>query len=64
MILEGEGFNLEMRYNPRSVTPKIEYNEITDGGLKRYWKSITRIVFTVNHPKKKGKNEIVVVPVQ
>lgn len=64
LILEGEGFNLEMRYNPRSVTPKIEYNEITDGGLKRYWKSITRIVFTVNHPKKKGKNEIVVVPVQ
>jgi hypothetical protein len=59
--LKGEGFDLEMKYNPKTVTPKIEFNEVTDNGLKRYWpEGITRIVFTVNNPKTKGKNEIVI----
>jgi hypothetical protein len=58
--LEGEGFTLNMNYNSKTVTPKIEVNEITDSGLKRYWSSITRIVFTVNNQKTTGKNEIVI----
>ncbi len=62
--LEGEGFNLEMSYNAKAVTPKIEFNEITDSGLKRYWKSITRIVFTVNNLKPGGKNEVVIKQVK
>lgn len=58
--LEGEGFTLNMNYNSKTVTPKIEVNEITDSGLKRYWSSITRIVFTINNKKTTGKNEIVI----
>lgn len=58
--LEGDGFTLEMSYNAKALTPKIEVTEITDNGLKRYWETITRIVFKIKSPKVKGKNEIVV----
>jgi hypothetical protein len=60
LALEGEGFTLNMNYNTKNVTPKIEVIEITDSGLKRYWSTITRIVFTINNQKTAGKNEIVV----
>jgi hypothetical protein len=60
LALEGDGFTLNMNYNPKSVTPSIEVKEITDSGLKRYWKTITRIVFTINNQKTTGKNEIVI----
>ncbi len=61
LLLKGEGFDLEMSYNSRKVTPKIEFNEVTDNGLKRYWpEGITRIVFTMNDMKTKGKNEIII----
>jgi hypothetical protein len=63
LLLKGEGFNLEMKYNPKTVSPKIEFNEVTDNGLKRYWpEGITRIVFTVNNPKTKGRNEVNITP--
>lgn len=58
--LEGEGFTLNMAYNSKNLTPKIEVTEITDSGLKRYWSNITRIVFTINNQKTTGKNEIVI----
>ncbi len=59
LLLKGVGFNLEMKYNSKIVSPKIEFNEVTDNGLKRYWpEGITRIVFTINNPKTKGKNEV------
>jgi hypothetical protein len=58
--LEGDGFTLNMAYNAKNVTPKIEVTEITDSGLKRYWNTITRIVFTINNQKATGKNEIVI----
>ncbi len=46
--LKGEGFNLEMKYNPKSLTAEIEYNEINDSKLKYYWpKGVTRIVFNL-----------------
>lgn len=56
--LEGDGFTLNMAYNAKNVTPKIEVTEITDAGLKRYWTTITRIVFIINKQKTTGKNEI------
>jgi hypothetical protein len=60
--LEGEGFNLVMRYNPKETSPEIEFNEVHDPVLKRYWpKGITRIVFTINDPGIKGKNKIEIV---
>ncbi len=63
--LEGDGFNLEMKYNSKIVSPNIEFNEVTDSGLKRYWPGgITRIVFTLINPGVKGKNEIVVTEVK
>ncbi|MDZ7606232.1 MAG: heparinase II/III family protein [Cyclobacteriaceae bacterium] len=61
--LKGDGFDLIMKYNIKTLTPKIEFNEVTDDGLKRYWpKGITRIVFSVNNPGLTGKNEIVISP--
>ncbi len=62
--LNGDGFTLQMSYNAKNVTPEIEYTEITDSGLKRYWDGINRIVFKVNNPDTKGKNEIVVTEVK
>jgi len=57
--LEGEGFNLIMKYNSNAVTPKIEFNEVTDDKLKTYWPGgITRIVFEIENQKLSGKNQI------
>ena len=57
--LKGEGFNLEMKYNPKNLTPEIEFNEINDSKLQYYWpKGVTRIVFTLKDPGIKGKNQI------
>jgi len=61
--LEGDGFTLQMKYNSKALTPKIEVNEITDHGLKRYWDRITRIVLQFNNPKTSGKNEIVITKI-
>ncbi len=59
--LEGDGFILALKYNQKSVSPKIEFVGVTDNGLKRYWPDgITRIVFTVNNPGTKGKNQFVI----
>jgi hypothetical protein len=62
--LAGNGFNLEMKYNAKMISPAIEFNEVTDRGLKRYWPDgITRVVFTLINSGLKGKNyvEITVV---
>jgi hypothetical protein len=59
--LKGDGFTLQLKYNPKSVSPKIEFIEVTDSGLKRYWpERITRIVFAIKNPKTKGSNELVI----
>ncbi len=57
--LKGDGFSLEMKYNPKDVTPEIEFNEVLDSKLIRYWPNgINRIVFTIIDPGIKGKNQI------
>ena len=57
--LEGEGFDLMMKYNANVVTPKIEFNEVTDSKLKTYWPGgITRIVFEIKDQKLKENNQI------
>jgi hypothetical protein len=59
--LEGEGFNLIMKYNSKAVTPKIEFNKVTDSKLKTYWPGgITRIVFEIKNQKLKGKNQSII----
>jgi len=62
LTLEGDGFTLNMDYNPKIVSPKIEFNEVTDSKLMRYWPGgITRIVFEVLSPKLSGKNQVTIV---
>ncbi len=59
--LQGDGFELKMKYNAKVVSPKIEFIEVTDRGLKRYWPDgITRIVLEIKNPKLKGKNSVTV----
>jgi hypothetical protein len=59
--LQGDGFELKMKYNTKLVSPKIEFIEVTDTGLKRYWPDgITRIVFEIKNPKLKGKNVVTI----
>ena len=59
--LEGDGFTLALYFNTKKVSPKIEFIEVTDGRLKRYWQEgVTRIVFEMINPKLKGKNELVI----
>jgi hypothetical protein len=61
--LEGEEFRLEMQYNTRLLKPEIEFYEVTDAGLKRYWPDgITRIVFSIINPQLKGKHDFVIKP--
>ncbi len=58
--LDGDGFSMNLKYNPKKVSPTIEFNEVTDSGLKRYWPDgVTRIVFEVLNSKLKGNNELV-----
>lgn len=62
LLLQGEDFMLELKYDAKSVTPKIEFTEVTDSGLKRYWPNgITRIVLTLNNLKANGKNKITII---
>ena len=52
---EGDGFTLNMSYNPRVVTPEIELIEVTDRSLKRYWPDgVTRIKLKFINPGIKG----------
>ena len=60
---QGEGFSMNMSYNPRVVTARIEFKEVTDRSLKRYWPGgVTRVVLEFNHPGLKGGQEVVFTP--
>ena len=57
---EGDGFSLNMTYNPRNVTPEIEFIEVTDRTLKRYWPDgVTRIKLNFINPGIKGIHSVV-----
>ncbi len=52
---EGDGFTLNMSYNSKVVTPEIEFIEVTDRSLKRYWPGgVTRIKLRFIKPAIKG----------
>ena len=52
---EGDGFALNMSYNSRIVKPEIEFIEVTDRSLKRYWpEGVTRIRLNFINPGMKG----------
>jgi hypothetical protein len=58
--LKGDGFTLQMKYDTKLFSVKIEEIEITDRGLSRYWDVITRVVLEYKNPKLKGKNKVVI----
>jgi len=40
----GDGFTLDMKYNTKMVTPRIEFINVSDRTLKRYWPDgVTRV---------------------
>ncbi|MCE5347894.1 MAG: heparinase II/III-family protein [Bacteroidales bacterium] len=52
---EGDGFTLNMTYNSKVVAPKIEFKEITDRTLRRYWPNgVTRVKFEFIKPALRG----------
>ena len=56
---EGDGFALNMTYNQQVVTPEIEFIEITDRSLKRYWPDgVTRIRLKFLNPGMKGDQKM------
>jgi hypothetical protein len=57
---EGDGFSLKMTYNPEILTPDIQFIEVTDGTLKRYWpEGVTRIILKYTKSGVKGDLQIV-----
>jgi Heparinase II/III-like protein len=60
---EGDGFAMNMSYNPKVVNPKIEFIPVKDTGLKRYWPNgVTRIVMEFIKPTLKGGQEVSFTP--
>jgi hypothetical protein len=56
---EGDGFVLDMTYNPKVVKPVIELKEITDRSLKRYWPNgVTRVKLEFINPGLKGGQSV------
>jgi len=60
---EGDGFTLEMTYNPKVVTPEIQYIEVTDRSLRRYWPNgVTRVKLQFIKPQYKGGQTVTFTP--
>jgi len=57
---EGEGFTLNMSYDQKTVSPKIEFIEVTDRSLRRYWPGgVTRIRLEYVNPGLKGNKSFI-----
>jgi hypothetical protein len=57
---EGDGFALLMSYNPRIVKPEIQFIEVADRTLKRYWpEGVTRVRMIFINPGITGNNSLV-----
>jgi len=60
---DGDGFSLNMTYNPKVVTAKIEFIEVTDRSLRRYWPNgVTRVKLEFINPGVKGGQEVTFTP--
>jgi hypothetical protein len=54
-----------MTYNTKVVKPVIEFREITDKSLVRYWpKGVTRVVLEFLKPAVNGGQEVVFTPIK
>ncbi len=57
---EGDGFTLNMTYNSKVVKPVIEFKEVTDRSLKRYWPNgVTRVKLEFINPGLKGGQTVI-----
>ena len=60
---DGDGFSMNMSYNPNVVSPEIEFIEVTDRSLKRYWPNgVTRVKLEFINPGIKGGQELTFTP--
>jgi hypothetical protein len=60
MKIEGNGFILDMKYDPETVKASTEYIQVTDSSLRAYWPSgVTRIVLDFLHPSLKGGHDVI-----
>ena len=60
---EGDGFVLNMTFNPKIVKPVIEFKEVTDRTLRRYWPGgVTRIKMIYIKPGLKNSTEFIFSP--
>ncbi len=56
---DGDGFSMNMTYHAGVVTPEIEFIEITDRSLKRYWPNgVTRVKLVFSKPSLKGSQSV------
>ena len=59
----GNGFILDMNYNPKTVSPKIEFINVTDRALKEYWPDgVTRVRLEFINPGLKGGQTVTFTP--
>jgi hypothetical protein len=62
---DGDGFSLKMSYNPRSVDPEIQFIEVKDPTLQRYWPDgVTRVVLKFRSSSLKGSQDVIFTPVK
>jgi hypothetical protein len=62
---DGDGFALNMSYDPGSYEPEIQFIEVNDPTLKRYWpQGVTRIVMKSKSQDLKGSLEMTFTPVK
>ncbi|MDR1455509.1 MAG: heparinase II/III-family protein [Tannerella sp.] len=63
VMLEGDGFSLELSYSASKITARTEEIEITDGNLKSAWGDrITRLRLDFTGKNPGGSNSIVIKP--
>ncbi len=60
---EGEDFNLNMTYDVRLLKPRIEFYEVKDASLNRFWPNgVTRVVMEFIKPALKGNSVMTFTP--
>jgi hypothetical protein len=56
---EGDGYTLDMTYDPKVLNPEIQFIEVTDSSLKRYWPNgVTQVLLELVNPGLNGSHEI------
>jgi len=63
LSFQGDGYKLNMSYNQNVVSAKIQFIEVTDRSLKKYWPNgVTRVVLEFKKPALKNGQQVVFTP--